>query len=248
MALKTGIKHSSEMRDNRILDIESTELMALSHAWKATLKNHTKELLHVFRKGLKFVNIKDETILKFLKTIKPESLSDQVKSSITFEPGALMAQRRSSVSYNSDGLSPKEISPNPTRSVDLLKQEKSSVSFKPYGLLKQTCSSGRAPEVKDWERLIESYQSNYRLARWFFQTSYYRKLGEYLISEDYEPWTKDSTWRHLGLLNGANEEKKVRHAVSLFMEWGFIEENDGDRYFRVEGCFPYLKKLLEKTT
>ena len=107
-------------------------------------------------------------------------------------------------------------------------------------------NTDRMPKIKDWERLIDSYESHYRLARWFFQTSYYRKLGEYLISEDYRPWQKDSTWRYLGLPNGANEEKKVKHAVSLFMEWGFIEENEGDEYFRVEGCPPFLKKLLEK--
>lgn len=82
--IKKDVFVSIPDRFNRAI-IENTELMVLSHAWTATLKNHTKELLQIFRKGLRFVNIKDEAILKFLKTIKPESLSTQVKSSITFE-------------------------------------------------------------------------------------------------------------------------------------------------------------------
>jgi len=108
-------------------------------------------------------------------------------------------------------------------------------------------SSDLAPEAINWERLIDSYESHYRMARWFFQTSYYRKLGEYLISNNYTPWSKDSTWKHLGLSDGTKEEKKVRHAVALFQEWGFIEETGNDNYSRVVGCSPYLKKLLEKT-
>jgi hypothetical protein len=118
-------------------------------------------------------------------------------------------------------------------------------AFKPEGSLPQARSPISVPKGKHWELLIDSYESPYRLARWFFQTSYYRKLGEYLINEKYKPWSKDSTWRHAGLPDGTNEDKKVLHAVVLFREWGFIEETGVDKYRRVEGCAPYLKKLLE---
>ncbi|MBN1624964.1 MAG: hypothetical protein JW944_00455 [Deltaproteobacteria bacterium] len=244
--IKKDVFISIPSRFNKAI-IENTELMVLSHAWTTTLKNHTKELLQVFRKGLRFVNIKDESILKFLKTFKPEGPSSQLKSSVTFELNGMMTQRRSFASFNYDRLSQKGVPPSLIRSEDLSDKKKPSVSLEQDSLFTQTPSFDRAPKIKDWERLIVSYESHYRLARWFFQTGYYRRLGEYLISKDYEPWSKDSTWRHLGLHNGANEEKKVRHAVSLFMEWGFIEESEGDEYFRVEGSSPYLKKLLEKT-
>jgi len=97
-----------------------------------------------------------------------------------------------------------------------------------------------------WKQLVDSHESQYRLARWFFRTSYYRKLGEYLIHENYRPWSKDSTWRHVGLPNGATERKKIDHAMFLFQEWGFIEDSGDEKYSRVEGCVPYLKQLLEK--
>ena len=192
--------------------------MALSHAWMAMLQDHTKELLQVFRKGLKHNDFKDEMILKFLKTFKSESMMPQSKPPISLKPESLPSQ------------------------------QKSSVSFKSKDLLPQTKSPDREPRLKNWERLISSYESPYRLARWFFQTSYYRKLGEYLISDEYRSWSRDSTWKHLGLSDAENDEKKVRHAMILFQEWGFIEEIGADEYCRVEGCSPYLKKLLEHTT
>jgi hypothetical protein len=167
---------------------EKTDLTALPHAWATILRDHLKELLHVFRKGLKNVDVKDEEIVHFLNAFKPEYLPPQPKSRIWFS--------------------------NPGK----------------------------------WEQLIDSHESHYRLARWFFRTSYYRKLGEYLINENYSAWTKDSTWRHVGLPDRITERKKIDHAVFLFQEWGFIEEVGNEKYCRVEECIPYLKQLLEKSS
>ncbi len=227
--------------------IKNTKLMALSHAWTAALQNHTNELLQVFRKGLKFVNVKDEVILKFLKTFKSDSLSPQKRSPTSFKSVDLLPHKGSSISFNSEDFLRQKRSPAMVKSDGRVSQARSSASIKPDGQMSRPLSSDLAPKAKNWERLINSYESQYRMARWFFQTSYYRKLGEYLISNNYTPWTKDSTWKHLGLSDGTKAEKKVRHAVALFQEWGFIEENGNDNYSRVVGCSPYLKKLLEKT-
>jgi hypothetical protein len=197
---------------------EHLEIMMLHQTWMGILKNHKKEVLQVFRKGLQSVDIKDEMILKFLKTVKSEGLLSQAKSPVL------------------------------SKSADLLPQSKSQISFKSEELLPQAKSPTRMPKHDNWELLIDSYEAPYRLARWFFRTSYYRKLGEYLLSESYKPWSKDSTWRHVGLPNGTNEGKKAMHAVTLFQEWGFIKEAGADKYCRVDECAPYLKKLLDDTT
>jgi hypothetical protein len=118
----------------------------------------------------------------------------------------------------------------------------------PEGLPPQERPTIWMPKPRNWEKLIDSYESPYRLARWFFRTSYYRKLGEYLISKNYRPWPKDSSWRHVGLPDGINERKKVAHAVFMFLEWGFIEEASDEKYYRIEKCVPYLKKVLEMNT
>jgi hypothetical protein len=165
---------------------EKLKTMALPHAWTNAVKHHTKDILYIFRKVLKNVDIKDDEIIQFLKTLNPEAPHQETKSKIWFS------------------------------------------------------------DHGKWERLIDSHESQYRLARWFFRTSYYRKLGEYLIHENYRPWSKDSTWRHVGLPNNANERKKIDHAMFLFQEWGFIEDSGDEKYSRVEGCVPYLKQLLEK--
>jgi hypothetical protein len=166
---------------------EKLKEAALPHAWTAVLQDHTTELLQVFRKGLQQIEVKDEAILRYLRTFKPE------------------------------------------------------------GLKHQTRPASWTPKPKNWEQLIESYESPYRLARWFFRTSYYRKLGEYLINENYKPWSKDLTWKHIDLPESSNVRKKVEHAVVLFREWGFIKES-GEKYCRVEECVPYLKKLLSDNT
>ena len=246
LIIKKDVLISDPDRFNKAI-MKNTKLMALSHAWTAALQNHTNELLQVFRKGLQFVNVKDEVILKFLKTFKSESLLPKKRSSTSFESEDLLPHKRSSISFNSEDFLRQKRSLALVKSAGRAPQARSSVSVKPDGLMSRPVSSDLAPKAKNWERLIDSYESPYRLARWFFQTSYYRRLGEYLISENYKPWSKNSTWRHLGLPNSKNEEKKVRHAVILFREWGFIEETGTDNYCRVEGCSSYLQKLLEKS-
>lgn len=223
---------SNPDRFNRAIT-RNTALKALSDAWTTALRDHPKELLQLFRKGLKGVEMKDEVILKFLKTIKPGGPLTQARLPRQSGQEELLHKKGSSISFKADGL---------------MSHGRSSAPHKSDDLIYRARSANYAPKSKNWDRLIDSYESPYRLARWFFRTSYYRKLGEYLISENYRPWSKDSTWRHLGLMSGKNEEKKVRHAVMLFQEWGFIKETEAEKYCRVEGCSPILKQLLEKTT
>jgi hypothetical protein len=167
---------------------ENLKISSLPNAWMTVLRDHTVELIQLFRKGLQHPGIKDETIVQYLKSLGSEGLPAEATAPVW------------------------------------------------------------VPKPRNWEQLIDSYDSPYRLARWFFRTSYYRKLGEYLINENYKPWPKDLTWKYVGLPDGINERKKVGHAVFMFREWGFIEEALDGKYYRVEECVPYLKKLLERST
>jgi hypothetical protein len=185
LIIKKDIFTSSPERFDRAIH-DKFRMIALPIAWKEVLIEHTDDLIQLIRKRLHVVDIKDEVILKFLKTLRPDSLHPSAKYVIG------------------------------------------------------------TPTPKDWEQLIESYESPYRLARWFFRTSYYHKLGTYIISESYKPWSKAATWTHVGLSNSTHDRKKISHAVILFREWGFIKEAGNDKYYRVEESIPYLKKLLEK--
>jgi predicted type IV restriction endonuclease len=98
----------------------------------------------------------------------------------------------------------------------------------------------------DWDQLLSSYEPDYDKARKKFSKGYNLKLAQYVISENYKPWSKSTTWRHIGMPNDSNEKKKSGPVITLFREWRFIEEVGGtDRYKRVEESVPYLKKLLE---
>jgi len=100
----------------------------------------------------------------------------------------------------------------------------------------------------DWHSLLDSYEPEYERARARFRKAYYSKLGHYLISDKYGPWSKSTTWRHVGIRNDPNERKKLGPVISLFREWHFIEDGEGiDMYKRVEDSVPYLTKLLDKT-
>jgi predicted type IV restriction endonuclease len=113
-------------------------------------------------------------------------------------------------------------------------------------------SRTRQPKKKpsfpdDWEQLLNSFEPDYERARERFRRGYNHKLGQWVISENYKPWSKSITWRHVGAPNEPNERKQLGPVVAFFREWGFIEEEEGtDKYVRVEECVPYLKKLLEK--
>lgn len=101
----------------------------------------------------------------------------------------------------------------------------------------------------DWHHLLESYEPEYERARRRFHKANYCKLGQYLVSDKYSPWSKSTTWRHAGASNDTNERKKLGPVISLFRKWHFIEDGDGiDMYKRVEESIPYLKKLLDKTS
>ena len=100
----------------------------------------------------------------------------------------------------------------------------------------------------DWDKLLNSYEPFYEKARKRFHKDYYLKLGQWLISEEYYPWSKSITWRLVGTPNEGNKKKQVGPVVTLFREWLFIKEEEerGDKYVRAEESVPYLKKLLEK--
>ena len=101
----------------------------------------------------------------------------------------------------------------------------------------------------DWKQLLESYEPYYDRARKRFLRGNYVKLGAYILSANYKPWSKAITWRHVGVPNDTNERKKLGIVISLFLEWRFIEEvrdTNKKMYKRVEESIPYLKQLLRK--
>lgn len=109
---------------------------------------------------------------------------------------------------------------------------------------RRTKKSHSFPE--DWHELLHSFEPEPHRARTRFREGYYRKLGQYLISGQYRPWSKSTTWRHVGAPDVTNERKKLGPVISLFREWHFIEEAETvDVYQRVEESVLYLQKLLE---
>ena len=100
----------------------------------------------------------------------------------------------------------------------------------------------------DWDKLLNSYEPIYEKARKRFRSGYNRELGQWLISEKYEPWSKSITWRLVGTPKEANKRKQVGPVVTIFRDWRFIKEekDGGDKYVREEESVPYLKRLLEK--
>ncbi len=100
----------------------------------------------------------------------------------------------------------------------------------------------------DWEKLISSYEPVYERSRKLFNKDYASRFANFLTSNRYEPWSKSTTWRHVGVPNDTSERKKLGPVVTLFLKWGFIEQAEiTDKYNRVEESVPYLQKLLEKT-
>lgn len=100
---------------------------------------------------------------------------------------------------------------------------------------------------EDWQKLLDSFEPEYDGASRRFREGYYRKLAQYLIGGQYGPWSKITTWRHVGAPRDPGERKKLGPVISLFRKWHFIEDAEGaEMYQRVEESVPYLRKLLEK--
>jgi hypothetical protein len=100
---------------------------------------------------------------------------------------------------------------------------------------------------EDWQKLLDSFEPKYEGARRRFRGGYYHKLAQYLICDQYSPWSKKTTWRHVGTSLDTNERKKLGPVISLFREWHFIEDAKGvEMYQRVEDSVPYLRKLIEE--
>ena len=168
------------------------KIAALPAAWNLLFEKDISTLLQLVGSCLpEELDIKDDEILKFLKTLKPKDVPKLTK--LPIKPDKIH-------------------------------------SF---------------PE--DWDRLLNSYEPVYERARKRFSKDNARKLAQYITSENYEPWSKSTTWRHVGLPNDTKERKKLGPVVSLFREWRFIEEAGvRDMYKRVEESVSFLAKLLKK--
>ena len=108
------------------------------------------------------------------------------------------------------------------------------------------------PCPPEWERLVTSREPRYAKARETLLTDPRRKLGEYLISNDYEPWRITMTYSLLGLQRRGSDTKTVTGpAVGRYRLYGFIEVVDPQArpdeitYQRVEEAMPYLRRILQ---
>ena len=98
---------------------------------------------------------------------------------------------------------------------------------------------------EDWQKLLDSFEPEYERARQRFREGYYRKFAQYLIGDQYVPWSKSTTWRHIGVPNITEERKRLGNVISLFKKWHFIEDAERpDLYQRVEKSVTYLQKLF----
>lgn len=109
------------------------------------------------------------------------------------------------------------------------------------------------PCPQEWERLVTSPASKYVKAREnLLEDEYKKKLGEHLISDNYEPWPDTVTYSLLGFPKRGSETKgPTGSTVGYFKTLGFIEivdpQSKGDEitYKRVDEAMPYLKRILQ---
>jgi len=108
------------------------------------------------------------------------------------------------------------------------------------------------PCPPEWEKLVTSLEPRYVKARETLLTEPRRKLGEYLISNNYEPWRKTVTFSLLGLEKRGQKTKTVTGpAVGLYRKYGFIEvvdpkaRPDEITYQRVNEAMPYLRRIMQ---
>ena len=114
---------------------------------------------------------------------------------------------------------------------------------------------GRRPFIpckEEWEKLVTSREPRYERARETLLSGARRKLGEYLVDTNYEPWRKTVTFVHLGLKKKGSDTKGVTGpAVERYMNYGFIEivdphvRPDEITYKRVDEAMEYLKRILQ---
>jgi hypothetical protein len=107
------------------------------------------------------------------------------------------------------------------------------------------------PCPQEWEKLVTSLEPRYVRARETLLADPRRKLGEYLISDGYQPWRATVTFHLLGLPRRGTETKTVTGpAVERYKLYGFIDivdpqaRPDDITYRRIEEAMPYLKQIL----
>ena len=108
------------------------------------------------------------------------------------------------------------------------------------------------PSPSEWEKLVTSLEPKYMRARETLIINPRRKLGEYLISNNYKPWRKTVIFSLLELpKRGSNTKAVTGPAVGRYMEYGFIEivdpqaRPDEITYKRVDEAMPYLRRILQ---
>ena len=108
------------------------------------------------------------------------------------------------------------------------------------------------PCPEEWEKLVTSLEPRYERARKTLLKDPRQRLGEYLISDNYQPWRMTITFSLLGLTKRGSDTKAVTGpAVERYKVYGFIEivdpqaRPDEITYQRVEQAMPYLKRILQ---
>ena len=96
------------------------------------------------------------------------------------------------------------------------------------------------------DRLLDSFERKYDKPKKRFRKGLYREVGRFVIGQS-SPWSKETTWMHVGIPDDPNEKKKLGPVMSLLNEWHFIEEVQGaEKWQRVEESIQFLRKLLEE--
>jgi hypothetical protein len=109
------------------------------------------------------------------------------------------------------------------------------------------------PCLQEWEKLVTSHAKKYMKARDnILGDANKKKLVQYLVSDEYEPFPKSVAYSLLGFPKRGKETKgPVGSALGYLKTLGFIEVVDpqsrGEEvtYKRVDEAMPYLKRILQ---
>lgn len=108
------------------------------------------------------------------------------------------------------------------------------------------------PCPENWGKLVRSLEPKYENARKNLLKDPNRRLGEYLLSNEYAPWPRTVTFSLLGQRTRGSHTKGITaQAVTCYRKYGFIEQqdpeakNDAVTYQRVEAAMDVLKQLME---